>query len=218
MDIKDGEWAVVFATLLGPILAVQAQKFVEALRERRNVKHVIFSRLMATRKALLWGDHVQALNMIDLAFYGIKFFVFRVQWQSEKLVIEKWKEYLDHLSVELTDQNYQVLLNERENIFVDLLAAIATAVNFHFDKVTLKRGTYSPMHHGQVEAESNRLRTAMLKVFEGKAALQMDVSKFPFNKQAATNHQTMIAQLVEASAGGSLRVSVSEPSSIGNKP
>lgn len=217
MDIKDGEWAVVFATLLGPILAVQAQKFVEALRERRNVKHAIFSKLMATRKARLSAEHVQALNMIDVAFYGIKFFGFRVQWQSEKLVVEKWKEYLDQLNIELTEQNYQVLMNDRENIFSDLLAAIATAVNFHFDKVTLKRGAYSPIHHGQVEDESNRLRSAMLQVFEGKAALQMDVSKFPFNEQAAANNQMMVEQLLHASAGGSIRVSVIEPNAIGDK-
>jgi hypothetical protein len=36
MEVKD--WFLIVSTALGPILAVQAQKSVEVLRERRNRK------------------------------------------------------------------------------------------------------------------------------------------------------------------------------------
>jgi cytochrome bd-type quinol oxidase subunit 1 len=69
MDTKD--WLIVASTLLGPILAVQAQKWVEVFRERRGRKLWVVQQLMATRAARVSAEHVQALNMIDLVFYGV---------------------------------------------------------------------------------------------------------------------------------------------------
>jgi hypothetical protein len=63
------DWAIVSATLLGPILAVQAQKWLERWRDYRNRKMWVFQTLMATRAARLEAEHVRALNMIDLVFY-----------------------------------------------------------------------------------------------------------------------------------------------------
>jgi hypothetical protein len=72
LEAKD--WLLILATIAGPILAVQAHKWVERLREGRNRKLRLFERLMATRAARLSAEHVQALNMIDLVFYGSCFF------------------------------------------------------------------------------------------------------------------------------------------------
>ena len=35
-ELKGAEWVIVFATLLGPVLAVQAQKWIERAREKRK--------------------------------------------------------------------------------------------------------------------------------------------------------------------------------------
>ncbi len=40
--VTTGEWVIVFATVMGPILAVQAQKFLERLREHQNGKLWVF--------------------------------------------------------------------------------------------------------------------------------------------------------------------------------
>ena len=53
LELKD--WWVVAATVLGPILAVQAQKAVEAYRERRTRKSRLFELLMATRASRVSG-------------------------------------------------------------------------------------------------------------------------------------------------------------------
>jgi hypothetical protein len=68
--MTSGDWAIVFATLMGPVLAVQAQKWIESLRRTSEAKDLIFKSLMATRGARLSPEHVRALNMIDLTFYG----------------------------------------------------------------------------------------------------------------------------------------------------
>ena len=69
----NSDWVLVFATLMGPVLAVQAQKWVERARERGNTKRWITYTLMATRGARLSQEHVNALNAIDLAYYGTHF-------------------------------------------------------------------------------------------------------------------------------------------------
>ncbi|MDK7600923.1 DUF6680 family protein [Citrobacter freundii] len=62
----------VFATLFSPIIAIRVQKYLEGKSQKQTVKVKIFSQLMATRavSSRLLPEHVQALNMIDLAFHG----------------------------------------------------------------------------------------------------------------------------------------------------
>ncbi len=65
-----GESLLVVSTLLGPVLAVQAQKWVERARAKADLRMWIFSTLLATRATKVAPEHVRALNMIELAFYG----------------------------------------------------------------------------------------------------------------------------------------------------
>jgi hypothetical protein len=60
--------AIVVATVMGPILAVQAQKYLERHQDRRKAKDTIFRVLMSTRASRLSAQHVQALNGIEMAF------------------------------------------------------------------------------------------------------------------------------------------------------
>lgn len=55
---------IIAATLLGPILAVQAQKWVEIWNEKRNRKLRIFYNLMATRAGRVSDRHVEALIIL----------------------------------------------------------------------------------------------------------------------------------------------------------
>ena len=78
----------ITAIILGPILAVQAEKFLERKREQKNRRLSVFKTLMATRGSVLSTAHVEALNRIDLEFSEDKKF---------KKVITSWKEYFDNL-------------------------------------------------------------------------------------------------------------------------
>lgn len=172
LEAKD--WVIVFATLAGPILAVQAQKLVESFRSYRDRKLAIFSTLMATRMERLSVAHVQALNGIDLAFYGRRFIGRR---KTEQDVLDAWKEYL-HLLSKPVDQNPN-WAQDGDRLFVDLLAKIATNVNFRFDRVQLETGAYSPKAHGAIETAQIELLTSAAHVFAGKKALNMRVVEMP---------------------------------------
>ena len=54
--------------ILGPVVAVQTQKFIERATENRRRKRQIFIGLMANRATRLNDDYVRALNMIDIEF------------------------------------------------------------------------------------------------------------------------------------------------------
>lgn len=85
-------WAVVTATLMGPILAVLVTRWVDRLREDHNRKQWIFRTLMATRDTNLpiSMEHVQALQMIEVEFRKTK--------KKEKAVVDAWKLYQQHLN------------------------------------------------------------------------------------------------------------------------
>lgn len=156
------DWSEIIATIAGPILAVQAQKWLERLRERRNRKLKVFQQLMATRASRLSTDHVQALNMIDLVFYGTHFF-----------------------GIHRAD------------------------VHFKFDRVQLKKGSYSPIAHGNLEHEQNLIRKSVLKLLSGQSALKMDVTSFPLNEEIAKAQVALQSSMTEAFAGrGALNVIV----------
>ena len=56
-NFKITDIAIVFATLFGPILAVQAQKWLERNREIKQRRAWIFRTLMATRATTLSPVH-----------------------------------------------------------------------------------------------------------------------------------------------------------------
>lgn len=62
------EWVIASCTLIGPILAVGATRFVDAWRESQERKDAVFVSLMTTRRTQLNAEHVNALNRIELEF------------------------------------------------------------------------------------------------------------------------------------------------------
>jgi len=209
LELKD--WAVIGATVLGPILAVQAQKAVEAFRERRERKTRLFEQLMATRASRVAPEHVRALNMIDLVFYGERTLGVQRRSAKEQRILDSWKEYLDHLNNRGDDDPIMQWFAKGDELFINLLYAIAEDIGFRFDRVQLKRGSYSPIAHGELEAEHAELRRATLSLVTGKHALKMDVVSFPFDADAVQTNKDAIKNLGKALETGTLQVAIIPP-------
>jgi hypothetical protein len=198
MDTKD--WIIVVATLLGPILAVQAQKAVEAIRERRDRKERVFAQLMATRAARLSPDHVQALNMIDIVFYGGSLLGVRKRSKREQAVLDAWKEYHDNLceGANLPEAQQQVHYSKRDELFLNLVHAMSQDVGFSFDRVQLKRGAYTPIAHEEIEEDHRALRKATIGALSGEASLKMEVVAMPVNEKVAARYQDNMKRIALA--------------------
>ena len=172
------DWVLVFATLMGPVFAVQAQKWVERARERGNTKRWITYTLMATRGARLSQEHVNALNAIDLAYYGTHFAARRRQRGKERTVIDRWHAYLNHLNTMRPADagDAQKAWDDVTNdLFFNLLDALLVEQRFDFDLIGIKRGGYSPAAHYTVEWQNMVLRNLTVEWLHGQRAVRVNV-------------------------------------------
>src|SRR5580704_11566902 len=103
----------IVALIMGPVLAVQAQKVIDRAREGKNRRLWVFKTLMATRHATLSIDHVSALNRIDLEFVDNK---------KYHKVLEAWRQYFDNLSVSVkTEHEISVWSARNDDLLAELL-------------------------------------------------------------------------------------------------
>jgi hypothetical protein len=149
------EWWIVLATLAGPVIAVQTQKFIERATENRRRKLMIFTALMANRATRLADDYVKALNLIDIEFLPGRWFP-----NKKRAVINAWRALLGELNHGLaqgeTDQSKIAAWNQRcDERLVDLLFSMSTALGYRFSSEELRRGIYYPQ--GSAEREQAQL-------------------------------------------------------------
>lgn len=168
------EWILITVTFLAPVAPVQAQKWIERHREKRRGKDYVFRTMMATRAARVSAEHVQALNMIDLEFYG--------GGAKEKKVREVWRQYLDHLNTRHDKEAAAAWGMRQDDLFVDLLYEMANCLGYDFDKTHIKNSSYSPVAHGNLEQDQNLIRWGLVNILTGKAA-------FPIVSKAATDDE-----------------------------
>lgn len=195
----DSAWVfglgTIFATLFGPILAVQVQKYLERIGEDRKQKMWIFTTLMATRGSTLAADHVRALNMIDLAFNGGRL---RQRGKTETDVLDTWREYLDHLNTQYNEANVGRWLEKKQELLVLLLSSMAADLDLRYDRVLLRNGAYMPKGYSDLENDQHLLRQLTLKVLSGEQSLNMRVTDFPFSADMVESQQRLQDALATA--------------------
>jgi predicted metalloendopeptidase len=125
--MNEKDWITIAAIIIGPILAVQAQKILEALRYKKQRRLTLFHTLMSTRATRLSNEHVAALNMIDIEFYGRKIFGVRFQTPREKSVTNAWKNYNDHLNSQYVPEQFPVWVQRGEDLLTTLLYKMSNA-------------------------------------------------------------------------------------------
>lgn len=154
------------AVLLGPIIAVQLSQFLDRLRQKRAGKEWVFKTLMRTRAATLSPSHVEALNMIDLEFYGNS--------KKDKKVVAAWKLYLDNLGDVSTPEDIKHA--KRNDLFLDLLYTMAASLGYEFDKEHIKNTSYIPQRHVDIESEQHLIRKGVLGVLNGEMVVPMHIT------------------------------------------
>lgn len=202
--ITDGY--LIAATIAGPILAVQAQKWIERARERRQAQKQIFYTLMATRATRLSPQHIQALNMIDLEFSGQGW---RGQSANEKAVVAKWRIYVDHLGAlaeSPTQSQLDLWVQQGDDLFTDLLEALGKALRYKFDRVQLKRGIYHPKGHTDQEIRQEVAQRALVDLLTGRTALPMKVVEFPYSEEAAALQTKVHEAFLSSVSDGAIQV------------
>ncbi len=191
--------SIILATIAGPILAVQAQKIIEWMQAQTRAKDAIFKTLMATRATRLSVEHVQALNAIELAFYGTRKFPFFGTAKKEKKVLEAWRTYHDHLNKtpgkEGSEKEWVVWLDKQVDLFVALLHEMATCLGYDFDRTYIKNSWYAPEAHATVEKETHIIRNGLADIFLGNRSFP--VTAYATSKEEALEIAEMRRLLID---------------------
>jgi len=163
---------MILAVLAAPWIAVHVQRRLDAAAERRSRRNAIFRTLMATRAARVSADHVAALNMIDLEFYGAIRSGQRSQSTEDRAVTDAWRIYLDSLDYGSGDDAaLAARIEKSEDKFVDLLFAMSRALGYDFDRVLLHKGVYTPKAHGLAWQQDIDIRSGLARLLRGEGAL-----------------------------------------------
>jgi hypothetical protein len=64
------DWITVAAIVLGPVLALFAQRALDWLREKKKRRATLYMTVMSLRGAWLHTESLRALNSIDTVFSG----------------------------------------------------------------------------------------------------------------------------------------------------
>ncbi len=206
-SLKPSDWVIVFATLAGPVLAVQAQKWVERATERRRQRYSLFSTLMITRGTIVAPEHVAALNSIDLVFAPS-----RLPWRAktDAAVIESWRLYLQHLNTESTYPSEAAWNIRTHDLFVVLLMTMARAVGFKAEQERVQRA-YLPKAHFNVEQARLKALDNAAKVLSGEQPIKMAVVDFPYSPEASELQQKLQTGLLALVADGTIKVTLKSP-------
>ena len=200
------EWWIVLATLGGPVLAVQTQKFIERASERRRGQFWIFTALMANRASRMNDDYIRALNSIELSFLP--------RWWKPKnrQVIDAWKTLLGELNNPPFDEPQANIAWNRqcEQYLVDLLSAMSSALGYHFTTEELKRGVYYPKAKADLEQAQLGVLHGARAMLEGRTPLQMRVVEFPSDPAVAKAQAALLQNMGKSyTEEGELKVRIS---------
>lgn len=192
--------ATIIAILLGPILAVQVQKLIERIAQRKEEKRKLFITLMSTRGRTMSLEHVQALNLIDAVFTGSR----------DKPVTEAWRELNSHFNSypeapkpppngEIPaeqkmryEAEQHAWTGQKDELLVTLLTKMADSLDYHFDRVLLKKGAYTPRGFDEVEMDQRVIQRGMAEVLLGLRSFPMKVTETPPNEES---HNAIMAFL-----------------------
>lgn len=149
--------AIVFATLLGPVLAVYITRFIDDTRRVREHRLDIFRTLMATRRAILAPEKVKALSLLEVEFYGVK------PVESAHQEVMKHINKPPPLPADWLD-NHRKLLTK-------LLSEMAKVLGYNLQQLDVLEGGYYPQAFVDIELEQQALRRALIEVLSGNRPL-----------------------------------------------
>lgn len=182
---RGSDLAIIFATVMGPILAVQAQKWLERGHEQERRRRHVFYVLMTTRLADLSVEHVRAINAVPLEFLG----------RGKKLedVRDAWRRYIDHLNREPAD--HPSWHQRRADIFFDMLRKMGSCLNYKFDSVELQNEFYTPRGMARLQSDQEAIREGVVKLLAGESSLPLAVTSMPADPVMAAQWKSVLSKL-----------------------
>lgn len=137
LGISAEAWAIVLATFFGPVVAILITRWGDRIREKRTRQLHIFRVLLATRRQNITNEHVTALNLIEVDFYGVD------------SIQASWRAYHRHLNSappgrQMTPPENEVFVREGNDHLAKLIFSIAEHLRFSMSELDIRNGGYAP--------------------------------------------------------------------------
>lgn len=172
----------ILAILIAPLFAIQISKILEERKKKYERRLLVFQTLMMTRASRLALEHIRALNMIDVEFYG--------KDKKNESVVEAWKVYLDNLgNQDYKEKSFDSWSNKNDELFIDLMQKMATCLNYKYDKSTISKTSYFPTGHATVENELDLIRGEFAKILKGEKSFPIIVMNVPVQTNSIDNNK-----------------------------
>lgn len=152
----------VAATLISPLVAVLVTRYLDRSRAERDRKIDVFRTLMKTRRLRLSSEHVTALNLIEIEFYG----------HSD--VTDARKKYFENLATKLPEdqKDREKHFELQEQLLAKLLHAMAKTLKFkNIEQIDIMTGGYSPQGWADIEQQQHVLRFLLIDLLNGNRGL-----------------------------------------------
>jgi hypothetical protein len=153
---------IYLATMNAPSRAVQDQKNREQAEATRDRKLRIFYTLMQTRTNRLSYKHTEALNMIDMEFYGINDITY------------SWSEYLDNLNNLKDNEGWRT---EGDKLFINMLYEMSKFLGYSYTKLDIKNKFYSPQAHYCQELNQREIEQYLADILSHRKALPIIIKQ-----------------------------------------
>ncbi|MEN7343758.1 MAG: DUF6680 family protein [Pseudomonadota bacterium] len=163
-SISTETWLTLIAIVVGPIIALQLQRFLDKRARSEQTKDALFFTMMSNRGNRLSIAWVESLNSIDYVFAGKRTWSGQRQTKREKNVVDKWqvlRQRFNEPQSKSTGTEFQAWLERQQKAVIDLLVAMAEERGYYFPTTEIDTGAYSPTGHADFEREQAQIRKAL---------------------------------------------------------
>lgn len=170
------DWAVVAATLIGPIVAVIITLWAQARDSRRRNRMDLFANMMRSRRNPTSTDFVGSLNLVPVHFH------------ADRQVIAKYAELialLEDNAWRSKDMDAIRSINEKVDLAIAyLLSSMSKALGVPIEQLAILRGAYAPQGWADEEQQQHGLRRELRRVLTGEHPLVvLPLDPRPVHKQ-----------------------------------
>lgn len=190
VDVGLNNWLTILAILAAPWVALWIQAKLDAKKEAKGRRLNIYKTLMATRATPLSQEHVRALNMIDLEFYGKK------KYQS---IRSAWQAYLRvRIEHKATNEKEIIDFNKAcDETLTTLLVKMGKTLGYNFNEENIRKSLYKPGGHVSEENYQTFIRAKLSDLFSGSFALPMNLKVSPEELQEQKKLRDLAIQFFE---------------------
>jgi hypothetical protein len=164
-SLRSIEWITIIAIVVGPIVAVLTQLWIQQYNKKRDQKLFVYAQLSSNRATWANIDFVRAMNLVDVVFY------------KNRAVREKRAKLMTHIKKTTgADGILQpVDWDKAKDVFAEMLDLMGKELGFDFEHTEIKDSAYYPVAHETLDRLAIEMREKAMEVLNGKRGLNVIV-------------------------------------------